>query len=175
METKVGTKPTCRAFGNTALNATKPDTIAAAGVAPGDTSLAAPGSPTSAADGGDAAAAATGAASSGGDDDSPVPPASTVANTAASMRSLRTARDRGDVKYKKKKRVKPVKSKPPSDFAEGGGNSIAAPRSGPKLLRLSKLLADRAIGTRSEVRIFYVKKIFPRKCVRETHKVAVSS
>ncbi|CAM9823259.1 unnamed protein product, partial [Pylaiella littoralis] len=155
VETKVGTKPTCRAFGNTALNATKSDTIAAAGVAPGDTSLAAPGSPTSAADGGDAAAAAaTGAASSGGDDDnpdSPVPPASTVASTAASMRSLRTARDRGDVKYKKKKRVKPVKSKPPSDFAEGGGNSIAAPRSGPKLLRLSKLLADRAIGTRSEV------------------------
>lgn len=138
----------CRTFRNTAFVATKSGTIAA-GVVPGHNSTAPPGSPTSAVDG-DAAASAR---STGGvDGDSPKPPSPAVANAAASLRSLRTARDRGDVKYKKKKE-KPVRGERPSDSAGGGGNSnsITAPRSGPKLLRLSKLLADRAIGTRSEV------------------------
>ncbi|CAM9717837.1 unnamed protein product [Scytosiphon promiscuus] len=69
------------------------------------------------------------------------------------MRSLRTARDRGSVKNKSKK-GKPVKGEPPSraaDTASSGSSNGSNPRGGPKLLRLSKLLADRAVGTRSEV------------------------
>lgn len=80
--------------------------------------------------------------------------------SAVTLRSLRTARDRGDVKYKarKKKPIKTEASPSPSSSAaapapgtSGGGGGD--PRGGQKLLRLSKLLADRAIGTRSEVRI----------------------
>lgn len=79
--------------------------------------------------------------------------------SAATRRSLRTARDRGDVKYKAKK-GKPSKSKAPSSLlpassatAAGVGKSGGGdPRGVPKLLRLSKLLADRAVGSRSEVR-----------------------
>lgn len=160
VEMETSTKPACRTFRSTSFVATKSGTIAAgaagaAGAVPGDNSTAPPASPTSAVDG-DAAASA--GRPGGVDDNNPNSPSPAVANTA-SLRSLRTARDRGDVKYKMRKE-KPVKGEPPSDSAGGSGNSssnsIAASRSGPKLLRLSKLLADRAIGTRSEVGILDV-------------------
>lgn len=78
--------------------------------------------------------------------------------SARTPRSLRTARERGDLKHKTKK-SKTSKSKALSSSsslsssaaAAVGGSSGGDPSGGPKLLRLSKLLADRAIGSRSEV------------------------
>ncbi|CAM9120944.1 unnamed protein product [Ectocarpus sp. 12 AP-2014] len=83
-----------------------------------------------------------------GDDDNP----GTLPATAVKMnlRSLRTARERGSVRNKGKK-SKPIKGEPSSSPPPSPASSSAPGGGGARLLRLSKLLADRAIGTRSEV------------------------
>ncbi|CAM9643687.1 unnamed protein product [Ectocarpus sp. 13 AM-2016] len=98
---------------------------------------------------GDASAASTGGGGGrGGDDDNP----GTLPATAAklNLRSLRTARERGSVRSKRKK-SKPVKGEPSSPPSLSPTSSSALGGGAARLLRLSKLLADRAIGTRSEV------------------------
>lgn len=76
--------------------------------------------------------------------------------------TLAARSDRWDVKHDKTKKSKTSKSKSPSSSlpsssslsaAGVGGGGGGASRGGPKLLRLSKLLADRAVGSRSEVRL----------------------
>ncbi|CAM9324927.1 unnamed protein product [Ectocarpus sp. 12 AP-2014] len=98
---------------------------------------------------GDASAASTGGGGGrDGDDDNP----GTLPATAAklNLRSLRTARERGSVRSKRKK-SKQVKGEPSSPPSPSPASSSAPGGGGARLLRLSKLLADRAIGTRSEV------------------------
>ncbi|CAN0058165.1 unnamed protein product [Ectocarpus fasciculatus] len=99
---------------------------------------------------GDASAASTGGdGGRDGDDDSPGELPATGAKL--NLRSLRTARERGSVRNKRKK-SKPVKGEPTSSPPPPSPASGSAPGGGGgRLLRLSKLLADRAIGTRSEV------------------------
>lgn len=99
---------------------------------------------------GDASAASTGGGGGrDGDDDNPGAPPATA--TKLNLRSLRTARERGSVRNKRKK-SKPVKGEPSSPPPPSSASSSAPGGGGARLLRLSKLLADRAIGTRSEVR-----------------------
>ncbi len=107
-----------------------------------------------------ASSAGAGGGGGGGDKEGGGSPG---ALSAVTLRSLRTARDRGDVKYKPRKQ-KPVKTEPSPSVSSSSSSSSAAAapgtngggggdlRGGQRLLRLSKLLADRAIGTRSEVR-----------------------
>lgn len=79
--------------------------------------------------------------------------------------TLAAGSDRGgDAKLQNKLRKPSKRQGPPSSLSSssslsaaaagvaGGGSSGGGSRGGPKLLRLSKLLADRAVGSRSEVR-----------------------
>lgn len=95
------------------------------------------------------------AGSTGGDGgrhgDGDNPGALPATATKLNLRSLRTARERGSVRNKRKK-SKPVKGEPSSPPPLSPASSSAPGGGGARLLRLSKLLADRAIGTRSEVR-----------------------